>query len=560
MALGTITSLGVGSNLELQDILDNLRKVDENTLNLKKTDKSKLEEQVVEFDSLNAKVLNMKSSALSLSLESNFLDKSASASDEDIVTASVQSSASDSGYSIEITQLATKSSWQSVGVESAESLVYAYPSTGIASQSETVITENTSFAFTIGHGDSQKSIQLTLLKNSDLEAVADDINNAAGNQTDDGSTYVTASVEEKDGGYYIHLKSTEENTAKNNQILISEGPTSFISPDITFSYQVGATGGTTYIAVPPGTTYAAIASIINDDPSNTGIDASVIDDGSGENSYHLTLTAKETGEDNRIYLNGLTMEEVQGKDTSLNSKFSINGVAYQRQKNDTIEDVSQGLTLNLKKEGKTTISISSSMESVKTEINDMISAYNEIIQEIKTKSDYDEESEEGGVFYNVSSVKTLGYNLTRLLSANVNTGGSITSLYDLGMKIDRDGTITIDEDVFTAAFASNPEAIKDLFIGNKDKGIEGLGDSLNNSLRSMTDSTGKLALEIDSAEAKITRLTETIEITTERLDKKYELLARQFVQLDAYIGKMNAQSQYLDSIIESFNATMNNNK
>ncbi|MCG8638480.1 MAG: flagellar cap protein, partial [Desulfobacterales bacterium] len=87
MTLGSITSLGVGSGFELQDILDKLRQADEITVNLKEAEKTKLEAQVTEFDSINAKLIQMRSSALSLSLESNFLERTATLSDEDIASA-----------------------------------------------------------------------------------------------------------------------------------------------------------------------------------------------------------------------------------------------------------------------------------------------------------------------------------------------------------------------------------------------------------------------------------------------------------------------------------------
>ncbi len=92
-----------------------------------------------------------------------------------------------------------------------------------------------------------------------------------------------------------------------------------------------------------------------------------------------------------------------------------------------------------------------------------------------------------------------------------------------------------------------------LFIGDSDKGITGLGDILNDKLAEMTRSTGLVNREKTAAEEKIDRLTTSIETATERLDKRYELMAEQFVRLDAFIGTMNSQSEYLSSMFESFN-------
>jgi flagellar hook-associated protein 2 len=43
----------------------------------------------------------------------------------------------------------------------------------------------------------------------------------------------------------------------------------------------------------------------------------------------------------------------------------------------------------------------------------------------------------------------------------------------------------------------------------------------------------------------------TLEAETARLDKKYELLAQQFVQLDQYMNQMTSLSNYLSGQFDS---------
>lgn len=407
MALGAITSIGVGSGLELQDILDQLREVDETTVNLKKEEKTQLEEQVTEFDTVNAKLIQMKSNALSLSLESNFLERSAGVSDEEVMSASAISGTELSSYNIEVERLASKSSHQSIGVEASDTLMYTPPSTGIDNSSDAAIAGATSLSFTIGQGEDQKQIDLELEAGASLKEIAEAINTAASNLDNNETSYVTASVEQGTDGNYIRLASTDDSSLNNNQILVSQGP-SFIAPDITFSYQTGATSDPVYVAVPPGTSYEGVADIVNNDANNSGMTAAMIDDGSGEDSWHLTFTADETGESNKIFLNGISVEEIQGADESLNASFSVDGYTYQRQTNDAIEDVIQGVTLNLKKTGDTQLTISSESENMVEKVTQLIETYNELVQDIDSKTQYSTEDEESGIFANVYSVKTLG--------------------------------------------------------------------------------------------------------------------------------------------------------
>ena len=565
MALGTITSLGVGSGLDLQNMLDKLKKIDETTIDLQKADEDKLKTKVTEFDTLNAKLVQMKSSALDLSLKSNFMERSVSMSDQDVADASVKSGSETASYSVNIKRLASKSSWQSQGVEKQDTPMYAAPSTSITSATDPAVTTDTALAFTMGSGDDQKSIALNIQAGSSLEDIAKAINTDTQNISSSGTTYVTATVKTGENGSYIRLAATEDDGNANKQILVSQGP-DFIAPDLTFSYKTGTTGNSVYVSVPPDSSYQDVVSIINDQKSNSGITAALIDDGTGDTPWHLTLTANSTGEDHRIFLDGLnnitTMTEMQGAGgASLNSSFTLDGYEYQRQSNEGIDDVILGVTLNLKKIGETELSVSSSSDNIKEKITNLVDTYNDFIKEVKDKSSYSSDTnEENGILADNYSVKSLGSDLANLLGTTVKTkDAEITSLFDLGMEINKDGTISLDTKVLDQALASSFDDVKNLFIGDSDNGIKGLGDILNDKLRDMTSSSGVLSGEKTAAQEKIDRLKQDIEDATTRLNKKYELQAKQFVRLDALIGTMNSQSQYLTGIIDSFNKTMQKN-
>ena len=102
MAIGSISSLGVGSGFELLDLLDQLREVGEAPINFLKAEKTEVEERLAEFNTVNGKLLAMKSHALALSLASNFLGKNISVSDEDVVTATVLTGTSETTNSVKV--------------------------------------------------------------------------------------------------------------------------------------------------------------------------------------------------------------------------------------------------------------------------------------------------------------------------------------------------------------------------------------------------------------------------------------------------------------------------
>ena len=111
MATGSITSLGIGSGLDLQDIIDQLKGVDEAVITAKQAEQTELQTQVDAYNTVNAKLFSIKSDALNLSLGSNFLANSVSISDEEILSATVGDGYEASSYSLEVTRKAQKNSW-----------------------------------------------------------------------------------------------------------------------------------------------------------------------------------------------------------------------------------------------------------------------------------------------------------------------------------------------------------------------------------------------------------------------------------------------------------------
>ena len=120
MATGSITTLGLGSGLELQSILDQLKEVDKTQITRKENTKTSLQKEIDAYNSVNAKLFAMKSDALSLSLESDFLKNTVTVTDEEIASATVNDGISAASFSLEVTQKARYNSWQTVGVESPE--------------------------------------------------------------------------------------------------------------------------------------------------------------------------------------------------------------------------------------------------------------------------------------------------------------------------------------------------------------------------------------------------------------------------------------------------------
>ncbi|NWH04948.1 flagellar filament capping protein FliD [Desulfobacter latus] len=555
---GSITTLGLGSGLELQSILDQLKEVDQAAIKSKETQNKGLQGKIDAYNNVNAKLFNLKSNALSLSLESDFLKTSVSVTDEEILSATANDGIAAESFELNVTKKARYNSWQTVGVESETSPFYPAPQSGIASTEQSVTTTGQTYDILYGAAESQQTISVNVDSGQNLTQIAEAINDSENNKDDDGTRLVNASVEKNDDGeYYIRLSAVAGGDSVDEQVKLAGFD--YIQADTTFSISRADNEDPMYVSLAPGATYADTVGAINEGTGNPGVTATLVDTGQGDEPYRLTLTSDDTGEKARITVSdNMPMTEINGADgDSLNAAFTVNGVEYQRQTNDAITDVISGVTLNLKKTGETTIGIRKDTEAVKENITALVENFNELLTTIAAESGdtTDIEDDTDAPLENDYAMTRMTSTLKNLFTTTVNLPSEFTSLMDIGLEVNQDGSLSLDEDELDQALAANADGVAALFIGNEDAGIKGLGDILNDGITDMVSSTGIVTTGIDEAEAKMTRLTEDIETATEQLDKRYETMAESFTRLDTYIQQLNAQSAYMESMIESFNKT-----
>lgn len=563
---GSISTLGVGSGLQLQDIIDKLRAVDQGVVDRKKTESSKYQAQLDEFTVVKNKLLTLKSAALDLSLAGSFIGRSISSSEESVITATAVDGATVKSSAVTVSNLAQQSSWMSsTGVSSTDAIVYVptrQESSGIANPATDPIA-SAAGQLTITFGGSS-----TITVNVNASTMLDDggasglslvslINNDAEN-----AGKVTASTYTASGQTYLRVDTaTPGGSGEANRVAISANDTNltFAPPNKTLTVQLGSdVTNTKSLSVAADTTLSQLVAQINQGTNNPGITAATINDGlDPDNPYKLALTASSYGEDHRItilsQLPDLLMAEQasQAAVDSLNAQFTVDGISYQRQSN-TVSDVLYGVSLSLKGAGSSTISVTNNDADLKEKITTLVTAYNDVIKEVREKSAYDSDAGTFGVLSS-TTLRDMPLDLQGLMTGfnTADPEGNITSLFDMGLEFTREGDITINDATLTAAISDHGEGIQAFFLGDSENDIEGLADKINNRLRTMTSSTGVIAGEMSAAQTRIDDLNLKLEEETARLDKKYALLTSQFVALDRFMNEMTSMSNFLTGQFKS---------
>lgn len=224
--------------------------------------------------------------------------------------------------------------------------------------------------------------------------------------------------------------------------------------------------------------------------ADMGVQASILYNGSGYllvltspsgANNELEITATETGGGDNTDYSGLSQfsfntsmsddsykdfENQVGADTLL----KLNGLSVTRESN-TVDDVIEGLTLDILKAspGETvTVTVSDDKTFAEENIRGFVEAYNAFLAEIKPAFAYDEESEAFGSLTNDSLAKSVVSQFRSTIAAAIPglSNSDYTSLTNVGIRTELDGTLGIDEDDFSEALKNNFTDLQKLFAPN----------------------------------------------------------------------------------------------
>jgi len=159
-------------------------------------------------------------------------------------------------------------------------------------------------------------------------------------------------------------------------------------------------------------------------------------------------------------------ELVEGVDASI----IVDGVTTTSAEN-TLEDVIPGVTLNLIKmdeETTITLNIDRDIDAIMEKISTFVDAYNEVSSYIQAQQSYDEEDEEaGGILFGDGTLSSVRSDLTSTIVQSVwGVSSEFAILGLVGINLDNDGQLSIDDDKLQGYLKTNFNDVKNLFAAN----------------------------------------------------------------------------------------------
>ncbi len=312
---------------------------------------------------------------------------------------------------------------------------------------------------------------------------------------------------------------------------------------------------------PAKSTLADIRTAINE--ANAGVTASIVNDGSGN---RLVIASKDSGLANALKI---TVDDADGDHTdnagllklafdastggvsnmtetvpAKNAVMVIDGITVEKSSN-TISDALEGVTFNLLKANpgtNTTLTVEKDNSSVETAVNAFVKAYNDLDKTIGNLSRYDAANKQASVLTGDSTVRSVQNRVRAMLAGNQPAGG-ISSLSELGISFQKDGSLKLDSDKLKAALANPDKNVADFFTAPA--GGDSLTSRLNDLIDGMTRSDGLISGRMDGINSTIKGIGKQREALEFRLEGVEKRLRAQFTALDSMIASMNQTSNYL---------------
>jgi flagellar hook-associated protein 2 len=310
----------------------------------------------------------------------------------------------------------------------------------------------------------------------------------------------------------------------------------------------------TQITVANTDTLASLAAKIN--AANAGVTASIVNDGSTFSPNRLLLTSSKTGAVGRFSVDdgglglGLSLQ-TEGQDALLKvgSNSSVNTFIRTSSTNH-FDSVFPGLAVDLNAVGTSPAQANVVADSSKVAglLQDFVTNYNSVVSQLGTLTTFNTATNTNATLQGDGTALRLLSALSDLATNNVYgpAGNAVRSLADLGVSVNQDGSLTLDQTVLAQQLAQNPTAVNNFFLD----ATNGFAAKLKSTVNSFTDPlTGELTQESNSLQASATSVEDRITTLNDILTARQQTLATQFIHLETVLANLRTQQSALAGLL-----------
>ncbi len=475
--MATITSLGIGSGLDINTIVEKLTALERRPLEQMRSDASRLQTQVSAYGRMQSLFGALQDTSNALNNNTLWSRSTANSATETSLGASGGTGAAPGQYAVQIDQLAQSQTLSSTSVfASAAALV----GSGTLSLQLGVWNSDTQ-AFSAKAGSAVQEINVS--STDTLQSLRDKINT--------GNSGVTASIITDASGARLSMRST-------------------------------ATGA--------------------------------------ENGFSVTALETDAGGLGRLaYDPAGSSTAMELKQSAANARATVNGIAVDSSSN-VLSGAIEGLTLTLRQPttAPVSVTVSADTETVSKGIKSFAEAYNALASYIAEQTRFDPTSKSGGPLQGDGAATSLVRRMREVLNTESGASSTFSRLSDVGLRLQRDGSLQVDAATLNNATANLTE-LKKAFVNNDPlvPANNGFSRRYANLSSGILAVDGSLTLRTEGLRKQITKNGVDQTGVNERADRFRERLVAQYTVMDGNLSKLNALSSYVTQTITAMNRQNN---
>jgi flagellar hook-associated protein 2 len=273
--------------------------------------------------------------------------------------------------------------------------------------------------------------------------------------------------------------NTISNITPGGEVQLTSGDSSGGSIEAKFAGTTGPNGSTASLST--GTVSAtnvslgngSLGDVVNNiNAANAGVTASAVQTSSG--AYILQLASSTTGTDGQITAPlsgtdaynpfGTVLGNLDAIQSAQNAQISVGGSSGYTlsSQTDTFNNVMPGTNVTATGIGTTTITVSPNAAGQATQVQNLVTAANQVLSDIQKYAGYNEQTKVAGPLMGNAILQGIQ---NQILSTFATNGGTsdLGNALAAGISVTSNGTISFNQTTFESEFAAHPHQVAALF-------------------------------------------------------------------------------------------------
>jgi flagellar hook-associated protein 2 len=324
-------------------------------------------------------------------------------------------------------------------------------------------------------------------------------------------------------------------------------------------------------------TLAGVRDKIN--AANAGVTATLVTDTTGTrialqssnsgaaNGFRIQVVDDDGNNTDNAGLSRLAFDPAGGAgqmtlaQSSADTMATINGIAVTSASN-TLTNVIDGMTFSVSKltSQPVAVNVSRNTDAIKTNLTAFVTAYNAVNSFLAQATQYDASTKTAALLQGDSTATSVENQLHNVLSKTTGASSLYATFSALGLQLQKDGSLKMDDTKVSAALANLPEATKALSnLDATNASNNGLAKQFSDWADGLLQTGGMIPGKTDSIQRQIDSNHKDQDAMNTRLAAIQQRLQAQYSNLDTVMASSNALNSFMTQQIANWNKQTSSN-